>query len=79
MAENICSNIGRIQNDDPLLTPIEAGRYLGFLSRPAAAAHRLARLGRVAYVELGPKCRRFRKSDLDAMIAARLVTSPKEE
>ena len=75
MAENICSNIGRIQNDDPLLTPIEAGRYLGFAKRPAAAAHRLARLGRIAHVDLGPKTRRFRKSDLDAMIEARHVAS----
>ena len=75
MAKDLCSNITSIQNDDPLLTPGEAGRYLGFANRPAAAAHRLARLGRVAYVELGPKCRRFRKSDLDAMIVARHVAS----
>ena len=75
MTEGICSSNSGITNNDPLLPPADAGRYLGFASRPAAAAHRLARLGQLTCVELGPKCRRFRKSDLDALIVARLVAS----
>ena len=61
---------------NPLLTPAEAGEQLGLT--PAALAQLRYTGGGPCFIKLTAKAVRYRQSDLDAWIAAKVRTSTRD-
>jgi hypothetical protein len=56
--------------DDPLLDPIEAGKYLGGVSPGTLAVWRSLDRYKIPFIKVGAKVR-YRQSDLDAFLKER--------
>ena len=63
------------EEEDNLLTPMEASRALGYRSKTAHTIHRLVKNGDLPAVRINDRVLRIRQSDLDKFIEARMNNS----